>query len=394
VDNVTHAFVGAAMAECAAPAGVSTRTRAAMIGVGVCAANAPDVDLLYTRITEPPLGYLLHHRGHSHTLAGLAALLVLIWSGTWLIQRARSASGVTTSRGLALIAAALASHLLMDGANSYGTHPLWPFSARWLYLDAVFVLEPWLWTILGVALALNGNRAWRTIVGALVAILLAGVAAIRLVPLSIVLLMIVAAVTAGMAARTWSARRRATAALIATALIFGVMPFVSRLAKVQARAALDGAVPIDIVADANPGVPWCWSVLTLQKDDGGEALVARRGTLSLVPRLWPASACASTRLSGQANTEVAASAAMIWHQRWQIDLDGLRSLAAHDCRAAAWLQYGRVPYISGGTIADLRFERPMRGNFTRMRLDAGGSGCPANLTSWTPPRADILRSAH
>jgi hypothetical protein len=99
-------------------------------------------------------------------------------------------------------------------------------------------------------------------------------------------------------------------------------------------------------------------------------------------------------LTGQANSEVAASAAMMWHERWQIDLEELRSLAARDCRTAAWLQYGRVPYIEGGAIADLRFERPMGGNFTRMRLDAGARGCPVNLTNWTPPRADILRRAH
>ena len=40
----------------------------------------------------------------------------------------------------------------MDSANSYGTHLLYPFSARWIYGDAVFVLEPWLWLILGAAL--------------------------------------------------------------------------------------------------------------------------------------------------------------------------------------------------------------------------------------------------
>jgi inner membrane protein len=74
VDNVTHAFVGAAMAECAVSHGAAPRARVAMLCAGAVAANAPDVDLIYTNIIEEPLGYLLHHRGHSHTLPGLAVI--------------------------------------------------------------------------------------------------------------------------------------------------------------------------------------------------------------------------------------------------------------------------------------------------------------------------------
>ena len=91
MDNVTHAFIGAAMAECAVPQGASSRTRTILITAGVIAANAPDIDLLYTRITEAPLGYLLHHRGHSHTLPGLAVLGVAIWSGLKVLPHAKAA---------------------------------------------------------------------------------------------------------------------------------------------------------------------------------------------------------------------------------------------------------------------------------------------------------------
>jgi inner membrane protein len=122
VDNITHAFVGAAMGEYAAPRETSARTRIAFMSVGVIAANAPDVDLFYTAVMEEPLGYLLHHRGHSHTLPGLAALGVLIWCGLLLLRSTRVAVRDMTSRWLLLLAAALISHLLMDTANGYGTH--------------------------------------------------------------------------------------------------------------------------------------------------------------------------------------------------------------------------------------------------------------------------------
>src|ERR1700741_4244032 len=127
------------MAECALPTDALSRTRAVFMCVGVVAANAPDLDLFYTGIIEEPLGYLLHHRGHSHTLPGLATLGILIWAGLRLVPQTWRAVRGAESRVMLLIAAALVSHLLMDTANGYGTHLFYPVSSRWVYGDAVFV---------------------------------------------------------------------------------------------------------------------------------------------------------------------------------------------------------------------------------------------------------------
>jgi len=45
-----------------------------------------------------------------------------------------------------------AGHSFMDFTNSYGIRPLLPFSNRWFYGDIAFVLDPWIWLILGSAL--------------------------------------------------------------------------------------------------------------------------------------------------------------------------------------------------------------------------------------------------
>ena len=282
MDNVTHAFVGAAMGECAAPHGAAPRVRLAMMSLGVVAANAPDIDLVYTNIIEEPLGYLLHHRGHSHTLPGLVAIGILIWAGVRLVPALRSAAQGMERRWLVLIAAALASHLLMDTANGYGTHLLYPFSSRWVYGDAVFVLEPWCWALLGVALALNAGWRARVAIGVITLALIGGAGAIGLVPAVMVLVMFVVAGIAAFAIRTWDRRSRAAAALMAIAVIFLLMPAVSRVAKRTARTlgGVQDANVIDVLADANPGVPWCWSVLILERaEDPAKSLVARRATL-------------------------------------------------------------------------------------------------------------------
>ena len=133
-------------------------------------------------------------------------------------------------------------------------------------------------------------------------------------------------------------------------------------------------------------------MLTLQKadDEATQTLTARRATLSLLPSVWPAASCASARLGTRWSSDVRASDAIVWHRRWRIDVGELRALSATNCRARAWLQFGRVPYVANGVIADLRFENPVGQNFTPMVLDSGSPGCPAFMTNWEPPRRDVL----
>lgn len=395
MDNITHAFVGAAMAECVLPERPSPRTRTLFACVGIVAASAPDVDVLYTGITEEPLGYLLHHRGHTHTLPGLALLGLLIWAALLILPSTRLAIRERQPRGLLLITAALVSHLLMDAANSYGTHLFHPFSSRWVYGDAVFVLEPWLWAILGAALALSAVRFWRLVVLLFTLVPIAALVFLRMLPAGMMMIMLATVAAGAFAVRAWDRRTRAVSVLLAMGLIFLLMPVLSRAAKDEARRALaavgEGEV-VDIVADANPGVPWCWAVLTLQKAGGGpaETLVARRGTLSLLPGLWPAASCASSRLAARWSAAPASSNAIAWHRQWRIDVEELRALAAGDCRVRAWLQFGRVPFVSEGRIVDLRYENPIAPNFTPMAVDTGRRGCPAHLTQWELPRRDVL----
>jgi hypothetical protein len=57
-----------------------------------------------------------------------------------------------------------------------------------------------------------------------------------------------------------------------------------------------------------------------------------------------------------------------------------------------WMQFGRAPQVAGGTISDVRYGSAPRGNFTTMVLKPPSEAgqCPANLTAWRPPRADLL----
>ena len=142
MDNLTHTFVGLMMSRCGLDRG--EKGTAVML---MLAANAPDIDT-YPFFTSS-LDYLEIHRGYTHALvfAPLLALLPLM-----------IVKGVTRTRPtfMAWFACLLAvlSHLLLDWTNVYGIRMLLPFSDRWLRLDITNVVDPVIWLILGIAVAI------------------------------------------------------------------------------------------------------------------------------------------------------------------------------------------------------------------------------------------------
>jgi inner membrane protein len=265
-----------------------------------------------------------------------------------------------------------------------------------VYGDAVFVLEPWLWAILGMTVALNAARLSRLVAVLVTMLPIGALAWVGLLQTGV--LAIIGAVVGGVAfvARAWDRKRRAAVALVATAVIFGAMAGVSRLAKAEARravATLDSGPIVDIVADANPGAPWCWTVLTLQKaatslarslPDVRRFLFCRGcGRLPIAPRRgW---GCARNgQLTNARPTEscgIAAGASTSSScGRFPLPIVACVRGCSSD----------RAPYVANDRIVDLRFENPIGQNFTPMSVTAGSSACPAYLTNWELPRRDVM----
>lgn len=395
MDNLTHSLVGAALAHLALPEDATRPQRRLFLAASVVAANLPDIDLAYVGITPPPLGYLLHHRGHTHTLVGLVAqgaLLALVCRVVpplWRLvagQRARMG---------ALIVAGLLTHLLLDAGNSYGVHPFHPFDARWSYGDAVFILEPWLWVLLGVPVAWNAaGRITRMALFALVALLPVLMTAVGVILKGPVAVLATAGVALAWWSRSLSCRARAMAALGLTIGFVAGLFALSAVAEAQTRALVAPKVRgeiVDTILNPNPGDPLCWMAIAIEKHEARGQYVLHRGTVSLVPDWRPPTACASHRFTRQ-NQAGGAQAASPWYDPLPQPLGRLRDLSASDCWLRAWLQFGRAPAFGDGEVYDLRFDNGDRDNFTAMRLNANpqAAGCPPNVTSWALPRADLL----
>ena len=157
MDNLTHSLVGLT----AAKAGLE-RLSPGATGLCVIAANAPDSDIVVLAFGDR-WTFLQHHRGITHAIVGvigIAIILPLIFYGIdRLWSRYKDGPPRTKLKGL-LIASFIASatHPLLDWTNNYGIRFFLPWSQKWSYGDLVFIVDPYIWLILGGAVFLLTAR--------------------------------------------------------------------------------------------------------------------------------------------------------------------------------------------------------------------------------------------
>src|SRR5690606_27541007 len=123
MDNLTHSLFAGSLARTR----IGRRSPLSAVAL-VVSANVPDLDIVVQMWAGLP-GYLVHHRGITHSFLGLAVQAFLLTGLFTLLERGRGSSTRVSSRagpGLAVLVG-LASHLLLDALNTYGVRPLLPF---------------------------------------------------------------------------------------------------------------------------------------------------------------------------------------------------------------------------------------------------------------------------
>ena len=406
MDNLSHSVAGLAVGELLhrsltqeADNAQQRVRRRLLLFTCWAASNFPDLDLVLTPLLPAPLGYLLHHRGHTHTLLYAIPQALLLWGLIMLLwpaaRRLLDASAAARKGFAAALAIGLVLHLSMDFLNSYGIHPFHPFDSRWLYGDMVFILEPFFWVLFGVPLAMTAPLVLRILLLAL----LAGA------PLffatkgflhwgSIAALCVAAGVTAVLQYRAGPQGRRGLGAAFGLALAFiAAQAVASWQAGRQVAVALEeknGATRVrDVALTPFPSNPLCWSFVSIESNARDDKYALRRGILSLAPSLLPTSACPASRWDDALPPDATPSIAFFSLE--VADLHTLRALRDGNCHFEAWLRFARAPSVGPKDATDLRFGPERSDNFTRLDFEAFRKvDCPRYVPQWRFPRADLL----
>jgi inner membrane protein len=414
MDNLTHSLIGMVAGEAAArltrasKTGLSANTRRGMfVTLATVGGNLPDIDLVltYRGFARDKLGYLLEHRGYTHTVLGCLVLAALLYAAAEGWARFRRLS-MTRSDHLALAAMAVFGtllHLAMDTLNSYGVHPLWPFYNGWIYGDSVFIVEPLYWLAAAPLFFTSKSIAARSVVATAV---LAGIAGSILMSPSWIWLTTVGLAVVGLLiiGRRNTPPTAALASALATVCVTALLVVAGHDAahNIDSVAARDfpGDRVIDHVLSPIPTNPFCWDVLLLETH--GDRYIARHGMLSDMPGLVTAQSCSTKLVSKDTTAPLTAvpapeSAETVWFGEFSMPVGRLADLTAHSCEAAALMQFVRAPFAierkSSWIIGDLRFDRERGLGLAQIEISAAPeSGCLPRAP-WLPPRADLLNGS-
>lgn len=407
MDNVTHTIIGTLVGEVAARVAPSQRStlpentrRNLCVTLAALGSNLPDADLLYS-FFDGKIGYLLHHRGHIHTvlIALLLAAATLAVTRWWLRRRGLQAS----SQDYALLAAVLSFtpllHIAMDFTNNYGVHPFWPVDNRWFYGDSVFIIEPLFWAACAPLAFIFKTHIARF------AVLLLMVAAIALCffsgmvpqPLAVAYSLLVAAMlligqrTPANVALTASVAvwLGATAMFVITANLAR-----SRVDAIAAQLFPDGTM-LDRIVTPMPVNPLCWEVMTLQRE--ADNAVLRRAMLALKPAWLTADQCLSRSLDIEITAPLVpvpkeSTEQLKWYGEIGTPIAQLVEIARNNCEAAAAFRFIRMPWVAnvkeGLVLGDLRYDREPELGFAEFAI-TDKPNCPAFEPKWLEPRRDL-----
>ena len=149
------------------------------MATSVIAANLPDLDVLVFASDVPSVAF---RRGWTHGVLAQAVLPAALAGIMFAIakRRATAAGDAPAAFGplLVLSYVGVLVHVFLDYLNNYGVRLLMPFSDRWFYGDSLFIIDPWLWVVLAVAVVIGSHgrvratRTWLVVAAVYIAIMM------------------------------------------------------------------------------------------------------------------------------------------------------------------------------------------------------------------------------
>lgn len=432
MDNLTHSLVGYAVAKSAKHLRFkkldltekfkNPKISSFLIFISILAANFPDLDLLYSLYDSSQLGYLVHHRGHTHTfiLALPQALIALVLSA--LIFKIKDK--VIWCWGFVLIAINISLHIALDSLNIYGVHPFYPWDNQWYYGDRVFIIEPWIWfSILPLAITPIKKVLSVKLVLILFFLMTLGLAyKIEMMTMGTGLIL-----SFYFLLMLWLFNKMFESTKTILALSFTlitILGFIVEGLRVEEKIRIifqnqnkivaesvgnpvdlkiDSSQLVDLAMTPYPGNPFCWNIYSVRLlgDDSYNVAVGQFQSQNFWIFKCPKGMFNKeknnnlklTQKNDELNKikEIPKIQGMKWIQVYEASKNKLFN-DQDDCRLKNWFQFVRIPYqTESGNYVDLRFySRSSRAGFSDLDLNDQSQKCVKIQAPWVAPRKKLL----
>ncbi len=439
MDNVTHTLIGVTLAMGVSKASDDSPPRNQAILTSIVASNLADFDFLAAWwYGGGNLGYLMQHRGWSHTMLlspVIAAISLMIMS--WITgrrvgeptrlrsKRREGESEFTrilrgTRRGYSksdpqvremrrtgrkrlffLAWAAVLLHLFADSWNDYGIHPFAPFDNGWLYGDFIFIIEPLLWIAMIPLIFFEFQHRWAKIATGVVLALSAFITLLGSQGGFLSFLGVAAWTGAAYVIHKRFGERFPRAAIVAAFACVTLVVF--WLGSVTAGFIVRGNLSSgaqnehvqQIVLSPFPANPLLWRTIAVTTGVD-HAYIVRIGTVSLMPWLHRPPkhlyGVERERMATLIEPTQPSGSALHWLGEFRASSLDYVSYASRSCEFHTLLKFARAPFwhrVDGRTFAgDMRYDQEKGLGFSKVELkDAGNlfSNCPDYDSPWEPP---------
>lgn len=399
MDNFTHSLVGGLIAEVAyskaSQKNSNKKVRLFLHGCSFFANNFPDSDLIMQLYDPTLLGYMLNHRGYTHTLIGLLFQFFILFSFSLLFQRwkGKGLDFQLTKISGAVIFAGLIVHLLLDYTNPYGVHPFWPWQGAWYYGDFAYIISPILW-VLGVVFlypVLVGSKwLYFLLVMPLVAcIALYKVQAMTVYDVAFTLLLYLVLF---LLVRKSSFRSLSWLGLALIGIYLLSLSQISSHVKKRIRdevGSINSYNILDISVVNMPTNVRCWPFLSVQEDN--HKLIIQAGVLSLWGQVGECIHWSSERGVKLDSSNYPSKDYLKWEGQFELSINDFQQAVKKDCRLDAWTKFARIPHYDSTThiYNDLRFALKLADNFSTLDVQSN-EACPPHVPNWQAPLNSLL----
>ena len=395
MDNITHTLVGTLIALPFLEREKRPLLRRGILLASIIANNLPDADFLYASFLSHPFGILLHHRGHTHTILGALACGIFVWL---LVSSCLKLLGERPSKKyhvqllmLSIIGGVV--HIGLDWMNTYGVHPFWPFSNRWVYGDTLFIIEPILWITLslGIIFSRVSDRMVRGIAVVPPFLGLGLIVFSKMVPDVVIIAELLFFLVFLLISHRYHQRVQGWLWQTLSVLVVLCFSLCGDLAYAQLISLSGGREkPLVSFVQPSPANPLCWSSWEVRRE--GEDLVYEKDIISLINSRGLFE-CKDYLFEGPPINAAKISPRVTQLQINRLPVKELASYA-ENCRWRAFLQFSRLPSVTEckehqRCTMDLRFVRGDLKNFSVQEL---AGDCPTFLPPWEAPGLSLIEN--